>query len=421
MNQSKGDVTSWHLESGRIIMALPPELALRTLMHVKVTTIVTALVMFLAFLPTMLLFTSASLAANVNDDFSLDMSVNGRDMFASQSFSVTPDETLVFDLFIHDVLKPVEIQTLSIEIFFAGVPVSTITQELGRVVSPGETYRPEIQPVNARDYLSIWGINVTTGKYKAVIKLGYTTHGQAQIWTQSREVEVPGNPIATMAGVAAAILTGIAAGGLISLFKSMVGYSLEAQSLSGRKSLEAKARTNISSSLVAAIKRILVKDRCPECEEIIKHGFCRTCRKPARELQRSYRKRVYELSITGAKLLTEGEVVTIGELPQRLGITGALASDVTATIQNARLFRARKTAQSLFASAILTGISSALAGVLWVTVGGLSVLNTSTLMYILVLSILIPLVIARGLQMGMRHKYAQAPDPQPQTSAPNQT
>jgi len=373
----------------------------------------TVMALFLASLVTLLIFPSALLAADVNGDFTLDMKVNGRDMFASQAFSVTPDETLVFDLTIYNVQKPVEMQRLSVEIFFAGVPVSTITQELGRVVNPGEIYRPEIQPVSARDYLSIWGVDVTTGKYKAVIKLEYASLGQAQTWTQSREVDVPGNPMTTMAGVAAAIVTGIALGGVIALLKSLAGYSLETQALTGKKSLESQARNKASSSLVTAVKKAVVKDRCPVCREVIKHGHCPSCRKPARELLRTYRRRIHDLSAAGMKLLADGEVKSVGELPQKLGIEGKLATDVTATIQNARLFQIKRVGRSLLTSALLTGISSAIAGILWVTIGGFATLNTTVLMVLLVLSVLIPFVIARVLRMRMLRRLKQSPSPLP--------
>ena len=339
------------------------------------------------------------------------MNVNGLDMLASQSFSVTPDETLVFDLYIHDVLKPVEMKRLSVEIFFAGVPVSTITQELGRVINPGETYRPEIQPVSAQDYLSIWGVNVTTGKYKAIIKLEYTALGQLKTWTQSREVEVPGNPLMTIAGVASAIITGIALGGVAALLKSVAGYSLERQALSGKKSLELQARGKISKFLVAAVKKTCVKDRCPMCGESIKHGYCRSCCKSARELQKLYRRRIHDLSATGIKLLANGEIKSIEELPQKLGINGSLASDVKATIQNVRLFEIKRAGHSLLASALLTGISSAVAGVLWITIGGLAVLNTVALSGILIVSVLVPFVIARAMQVKMLHQFAKLSDP----------
>ena len=390
------------------------------MLRLKSGIILTALAVSLASLVLTLVLPSPALGADVNGDFALDMKVNGQDMFASQAFSITPDETLVFNLYIHDIQKQVEMQRLSVEIFFAGVPVSTITQELGRVINPGETYRPDIPPVSARDYLSIWGVNIATGKYKAIVKLEYTALGQIKTWTQSREVNVPGNPMTTVAGVAAAIVTGIALGGVIALLKSLAGYSLEAQALTGRKSIEARARSNISGSLVAAVKKIVVKDRCPLCGEAIKHGFCRTCRKPVRELQRTYRRRIHDLSAAGIKLLADGEVKSMGELPQRLGIEGRMATDVTATIRNARLFQIKRVGRSLLASVLLAGISSAVASVLWITIGGLAVLSTAALMTILVLAILVPFVIARALQIKMRRQLDRLPDaPSCQTPASN--
>jgi len=368
-----------------------------------------ALILSLVLLSQMLVFASASQAADVNGDFTLDLKVNGQDMLASQAFTVTPDETLTFDMHIHDVQRPVEMQSLSVEIFFAGVPVSTIMQKLNKAVSPGETYSPEIPPVNASDYLSIWGINITTGKYKAIVKLEYQTLGQVKTWMQSREVEVPGNPMATAAGVAAAIATGAALGGVAALLKSLAGYSLEAQALTGRKSLEAQARGKASKSLVTAVKKVVVKDKCPVCGETSKHGFCRTCRKSTRELQKLYRRRIHDLAVAGMKLLADDEVKSIEEVPTKLCISGALASDVMATIRNAKLFEAKRAGRSLLASALLMCISSAVAAVLWITIGGLVVLSTTATMVIIVLSILVPWVVTTVLRLRMRRRLAQQP------------
>ncbi len=358
-------------------------------------------------LPQILLFASPLQAADVNGDFTLDLKVNGQDMLASQSFTVQPDETLIFDLYIHNVNNTVEMEKLSVEIFFAGIPVGTITQDLNKTVNPGETYRPELSPVSASDYLSIWGIDVTTGKYKAVIKLEYISLGEVKIWTQSREVEVPGNPLATAAGVAAAIATGAALGGVAALVKSLAGYSLEAQALTGKKTLEAQARGKTSKSMVSALKKIVVKDKCPVCGDKMQHGFCPTCRKPARELQKIYRRRIYGLAAAGSRLMDTGEIKTPEELPQKLELDVALAGDVIAVIKNARLFEAKRAGRSVLTSALLMGISSAVAAILWVTIGGLVVLSTTATIVIIALSILVPWIVATILRISMHRRITQ--------------
>jgi hypothetical protein len=376
---------------------------LKRLSHPKSAFIFPAIALFLSYLVPIVMFPATVLAADVNGDFSLKLDVNGLDMLASQAFSVTPDETLVFNCYIYDVHAPVEMQRLTVEIFFAGIPAGTITQELGRVVNPGETYRPEIKPVSARDYLSIWGVNITTGKYKAIVKLEYGSRGQTKSWAQSRDIEVPGNPATTIAGVVTAVVTGVALLGLIPLLKSWAGYRLATQPLTSKKLIESRARSNISSSLVTAVKKIVIKDRCPICGDAIKHGFCRTCGKPAKELQRSYRRKVHDLAAAGIKLLADGEAKSIEELPQKLDMSGALAKDVTAAIRNYRLFQAKKAARALTTSALLTGLSSAVAGILGVTIGGLAALNTTSLVAILVLSFLVPAAITGILRIRMRN------------------
>jgi hypothetical protein len=387
-------------------MAVSVELIMN-LPRCKRAIIIPALALLPAALLSMLMFSSPASAVDVNGDFALDLKVNGRDMLASQSFTIMPDETLVFKMTVSDIRQPIEMKSLSIEIFFAGIPVSAIAQELNQTINPGDTYQPEIAPVNARDYLSIWGINISTGKYKAIVKLEYDSAGSLKTWTQSREVEVPGNPMTTVAGVAAAVITGIVLGGIISLFKSLAGVSLETQALTGKKSLEAQARSKVSGSLVSAVKKVIIKDRCPVCQGVIKHGHCTSCRRSVKELQRLYRRRIHDLAAAGMKMLASGEVKSEKDLTQKLGISGILANDVMAVIQNARLFEVKRAGRSFLASALMTGISSAIAGVLWVTIGGLAALNTSALVTILVLSIVLPVIIAGGMNMQMRRRLAR--------------
>jgi hypothetical protein len=366
---------------------------------------ISALFLIAAWLP--LMSSLPAQAADVNGNFTLDLAVNGQDMLASQTFKIQPDETLSFDLYIHDVNNTVEMQKLLVEIFFAGIPIGTITQELNKTLSPGDTYHPEIAPVNAADYLSIWGVDVTTGKYRAVIKLEYASLGEMKIWTQSREVEVPGNPMATVAGVAAAIATGAALGGVAALVKSLAGYSLEAQALTGRKTLEVQARGKTSKSLVSAVKKIIVTDKCPVCGDKLQHDFCRTCRKSAKDLQKLYHKHLYDLAAEGTNLMKTGEVKTTEELPQKLEIDGTLAVDVTAIIKNARLFEARRAGRSILGSALLMGISSAVAAILWLTIGRLVVLTTTATLVIIALSILLPWIVTALLHLRMRRRIAK--------------
>jgi hypothetical protein len=89
-------------------------------------------------------------------------------------------------------------------------------------------------------------------------------------------------------------------------------------------------------------------------------------------------------------------------LPASLGVSGRMAEDVIATIMNARLLAAKRVARKLAISAIITGISSGIALVLWVTVGGFVVVSTTTLVIILILSLVVPLIIAKIMLVRTR-------------------
>ncbi len=345
-------------------------------------------------------------AADVNGDFSLDLRVNGQDMLSQQAFTVSGDEMLNFDLTIRDVQVPVVMQRLTVEIFLAGIPVSVISEELNQDINPGDTYRPPIDPINTRDYLSIWGIDIATGKYRAVVRLEYLASGAARSWTQARDVEVPGNPLATVAGMGAAVISGMALGGMLALVKSSVGFNLETQVLSGKKSLEARARSKVSNLIASAAKRLVVKEKCPLCQARLEHGFCPACGQSVKQLQKAYRALVKQLSAQGMELLAAREVESIATIPEAMGIEGELARDVVGTMHNARLLRVKKFGRSLMGAALVSGAASGIAAVLWVTLGGFSVLSTTALTIILALSFVIPWAIARIARMAMSRKYS---------------
>ena len=58
--------------------------------------------------------------------------------------------------------------------------------------------------------------------------------------------------------------------------------------------------------------------------------------------------------------------------------------------------------------AVVAGISSGLSAVLWVTVGGFAVLSTSALVGILAASVVLPVAVAKGLQMRARRVLRRA-------------
>jgi hypothetical protein len=341
-------------------------------------------------------------AAEANGDFSLELKLNGQDALQQKKIVVDSKSPVKLDLYVYDVSSTAEINRISVIVFFAGMTIANFSQELNYVVNPGETYKPVLEPINLKDYVSVWGITVTTGRYLAIVQLDYSVSGQPRIWTQEKEIEIPGNPFTTMAGVVAAIFSGIASAAALTWLSSVLGYGAQLRSLDMRKTLESRARNNISKELVTAARKIVDRDKCPVCEGNIKYSYCRNCRKPARDIFRQYYKNVKEVSARGIALLSRGEIQNMSELPTSLGVSGRMAEDVIATIMNARLLAAKRVARKLAISAIITGISSGISLVLWVTVGGFVVVSTTTLVIILILSLVVPLIIVKIMLVRTR-------------------
>jgi hypothetical protein len=152
-------------------------------------------------------------------------------------------------------------------------------------------------------------------------------------------------------------------------------------------------------SIVKAARGRIIKDRCPICGTRLKHGYCYTCKKSAKEVRKEYVDRVRVLVLQSRELLASGQVTTLNDLWSRLGISAKLGTDVIATLKHAKLVKARGVTGKLMGKVVMAGIGSGLSTVLWVTVGGLVVLSSSILVGTLAASVVIPVALAKGLQM----------------------
>jgi hypothetical protein len=107
-------------------------------------------------------------------------------------------------------------------------------------------------------------------------------------------------------------------------------------------------------------------------------------------------------------LFTGGQVTTTEELYSKLNIDGKLGADVIATLQNARLVKVKGVARRLTGKAVTVGIGTGLSTIIWITIGGFTVLNTLTLVCILAASIIIPLVVVKSLQIKTKRAIGKS-------------
>lgn len=367
---------------------------------------------------------SAYAVTLVDGDFSLDLRVNGDDLSELETIVIDPDGELSIDLYIFGVTREVVLQKVSAVVTFAGQIFATLSEDLGSFhIAAGKDYRESIT-ISTREAFKLDNMNLVTGIYRAKVKLEYTIVGQPKTWSESKNIRIPGNPISTPPGIVATVITGGTAAAALVLARSLIvpgvavgtalPGSISVTSTSflhdlvlGR--LEPTTRGRVVANIVKVAKGRIVKDKCPLCDSLLRHGHCYTCKRPAREVRNEYAERVKTLALQGAKLLAGGEVTTLDAFCSELGIDTRLGTDVLATLKNLKLVKAGSIARKLIGKVLMVGVGTGLSAVLWVTVGGFAALSNFVLITILVASVVIPVAVTKGLQKKARRTLKKAP------------
>ncbi len=366
---------------------------------------------------TVTLLLAAHFAASANGDFSLRLNINGDDLSELKTIVIDPERELTIDLYISDVTSDVTLDKILVTVTFAGQTIHTLSESLGNHhIAAGEDYTEQIT-LNVREVLKLGDMTLVAGIYRAVIKLEYAVGDQKKVWSEPKNVQILGNPMSTPLGAAGVVTSVGAVAAILMLIRSLIspgiptGTTIPAStSISSlprlydlaAERLEPTARGRVMGNIVKAAKGRIIKKRCPICGTRLKHGYCYTCKKSAKEVRNQYIDRVKALALQSSELLASGEVVTLDNLYSRLGINAALGTDVIATLKHAKLVKVRGIARKLMGKAIVAGIGSGLSTVIWITVGGFAVLSTSALVAILVASVVIPVAVAKSLQMKAR-------------------
>ncbi len=370
------------------------------------------------------LLLAAHSEAEANGDFSIRLNVNGEDLLKQETITIDPERKLMIDLQIFDVTRDVTLRRVSVVVTFAGQAMITLSENLDDFhVAAGETYEEKIT-LDAREMLKLGDLPLITGIYRSVINLEYTVGDRNMVWSESKNIRILGNPLVTPLGAVGLIVSMGTVASILMLIRSLVvpnlpGVMMLPANISisslprlydlAAERLDTTARGRMMGSLVKAAKRRVIKNKCPVCETRLKHGYCYTCKKSAKEVRNEYTDRVRTLAIQGSKLLASGEVATINALCSRLGINARMGTDVIATLKHAKLVKVKGIARKLMGKAVMAGIGSGLSTVLWVTVGGLVVLSSSAMVAILVASVVIPVTLAKSLQMRARRAIKRQP------------
>jgi hypothetical protein len=375
-----------------------------------------AAVLFLAAL--IILPLVANAATRVDNDFTLELRVNGADIQYQETIEFDPAEDLIVDIYITDVNREIELESVSVVTKFAWQTITTLHKDLyNSHIGIGGSYTDTIV------FSGFGSLPEVTGVFGVTVELKYTADGTDKAWYMDRNMKIPGNPINTVTGKVAVAVAGGTVIAAAVLLKSMMLPSVGAGTtipgvvaakptswlrkfVSGR--LEPTTRGRVTSNIVKAAKSRIKKDRCPLCNTPLRHGHCYICRKSAKQVRNEYAEKVGTLAVDGARLIASGKVVTLDMLSSELNISPTLASDVFAALHNARLVKLKGITHKLLGKAIIMGIGMGLSLVLWVTVGGLVALDTWALVTVLVASVVLPIVITKSLQAKARRELKRA-------------
>jgi len=353
-------------------------------------------------------------AVAANGDFSLRFAMNGSDITELETIDIDPERDMTVDLHIFDVTRDVALEKISVVVTFAGQTIQTLSHSLGDFrIAAGEDYRKQIT-LSTREVLRLGDRLLVTGTYRAMITLEYTAGNQQKAWSETKNLRIHGNPLNTPAGAAGIVISGGTIAVILMLLKSLIVPGLPAgttmpvntpvRSLPSlhdlaAERLEPTTRGRVMGSIVKAARGRIIKDRCPICGTRLKHGYCYTCKKSAKEVRKEYVDRVRDLVMQSSELLASGQVATLDKLCSRLGIDAKLGTDVIATLKHAKLVKVKPVPRQLMGKAVMVGIGSGLSAMLWVTVGGLVALSPSALVGLLAASVVIPVAVTKGFQI----------------------
>ncbi len=380
----------------------------------------------IAFLVLMISWPLVAYAVSLTEDgFFLDIKVNGKDLSRQETIITDPEGELTIDIRVFDVTKEVTLERVYVEVIFAGQEVATLSNGLGSFqVVAGEEYRETII-IDAKEVLKRGDLLMITGIYTAKVKLDYTVDGNLKTWNESQHIKIPGNPISTPVGKVAVVITGATTAVGLLFIRSLIAPSIVAGTVLPAnisisttsvlqdflmERLEPTARGRVMANVVKAAKGRIVKNKCPICDSRLRHGYCYICKKSTKEIQNEYIERVKALALEAASIANSDKEITLEIICSRLGIDHRLGAVVIATLKKSKLVKVKGITRKLMGKALMFGIGSGLSAVLWITLGGFAVLSNSALVAILVLSVVIPVALTKGLQMKTKLELKKSTD-----------
>ena len=320
-------------------------------------------------------------------DFSLSIEIDSQDISSEGRIVINSKGEFDVNIWINDIADEVILHNFSVIVTFSEMSFPAISRSLGNYrMLPGDSYHRKLT-INASEVLGMGGRPLTTGIYRSQVKLEYSIGDQEKVWGRWLDIQITGNPVNSVIGIAGATLSAITAGIFIWLGK---GISTLYQFAKGR--LESFTRGRAVGSIISVSRKFVIKEKCPVCREYFRGKKCIKCGKSVKTIRKEYRKKLEKLAIRGEQLLATGEV-NREELGAKLDIDDQTANDVLKVIDDSRLRSIKMFLSGLVVKAIFAGLGFGISTILWVTVGGFAALSTPALISILVIALILPLAL----------------------------
>jgi hypothetical protein len=321
--------------------------------------------------------------------------------------------------------KPIELKDMDIVLVLADVDTLKTTKEMNKVIHLGETYSTN-DTLNLEKYLGSLDVIPISGIYKFRYEIEYTRNNQTINFDGDPfYMKIAGNPLTTVTGAAATIIT---TASVISLAQSIISIirigpdeilnsinsSIAAPTrklLSFYRGKTYKTLQNEISNSVYEKTRTWKRDICPMCNvqwpETSEN--CIECQLTTEKARDIYYSTLEDKCIqTGKELVDSVSGLSLYSITEKIG-TGIIPTTSIISVlsySGLSLFKPRisphlseKTRKLLFKS-----LSTALLIIFWIQAVNISVVSITTLIIALITGSIPALIIRRFLDLNIKNK-----------------
>ena len=137
-------------------------------------------VVALSIIASSIILSTGTILAQVStqDTFSHEILVNGQDITSGGRVALDPSQDLRVQVRIYDVVTPIILERISINVGFLGREVLSVDHIVRDAnLSPGNNLESDFI-ISPNDYLGKWGVPLITGIYEINTRLHYSSGGR---------------------------------------------------------------------------------------------------------------------------------------------------------------------------------------------------------------------------------------------------